>query len=83
MVSQSDKDFEDVLSQLEAQRQQMEAARKEAERLRQETQKIHNESEVFHAQIQKERDKAVEKARREARESWTMLAVRPIRFRRS
>ena len=66
MVSQSDKDFEDVLSQLEAQRQQMEAARKEAERLRQETQKIHNESEVFHAQIQKERDKAVEKARREA-----------------
>lgn len=68
MVSQSDKDFEDVLSQLEAQRQQMESARKEAERLRQETQAIKNESEAFHAQIQKERDKALEKARREAQE---------------
>ncbi len=68
MVSQSDKDFEDVLSQLEAQRQRMESARKEAERLRQETQAIRNESEAFHAQIQKERDKALEKARREAQE---------------
>ena len=43
MVSQSDKDFEDVLSQLEVQRQQMESARQEAERLRQETQEIRNE----------------------------------------
>ncbi|MFR0733676.1 MAG: hypothetical protein ACLSHU_05275 [Oscillospiraceae bacterium] len=42
MVSQSDKDFEDVLSQLEVQRQQMESARQEAERLRQETQEIRN-----------------------------------------
>ncbi len=68
MVSQSDKDFEDVLSQLEVQRQQMESARREAERLRQETQEIRNESEAFHQQIQKERDKAMEKARREAQE---------------
>ena len=68
MVSQSDKDFEDVLSQLEAQRQQMESARHEAERLRQETQAIRNESEAFQAQIRKERDKALEKARREAQE---------------
>lgn len=68
MVSQSDKDFEDVLSQLEVQRQQMESARQEAERLRQETQEIRNESEAFHQQIQKERDKAMEKARREAQE---------------
>lgn len=66
MVSQSDKDFEDVLSQLEAQRQQMESARREAERLRQETQAIKSESEAFHDQIRKERDKALEKARREA-----------------
>ena len=48
-------DFEDVLSQLEVQRQQMESARQEAERLRQETQEIRNESEAFHQQIQKER----------------------------
>lgn len=68
MVSQSDKDFEDVLSQLEAQRQQMEHARREAERLRLETQAIKQESEVFHQQIQRERDKALEKARREAQQ---------------
>ena len=68
MVSQSDKDFEDVLSQLEVQRQQMESARREAERLRRETQAIKTESEVFHAQIRKERDKALEKARREAQQ---------------
>ena len=35
LVGKSDKDFEDVLSQLEQQRQQMEVARQEAERLRQ------------------------------------------------
>ena len=40
LVGKSDKDFEDVLSQLEQQRQQMEAARQEAERLRQETARI-------------------------------------------
>ena len=34
LVGKSDKDFEDVLSQLESQRQQMESARHEAERLR-------------------------------------------------
>lgn len=66
MVSQSDKDFEDVLSQLESQRQQMESARQEAERLRAETAKIKEQSEDMQAQIQKERDKAVEKARQEA-----------------
>ncbi len=37
LVGKSDKDFEDVLSQLEQQRQQMESAREEAERLRQQT----------------------------------------------
>ena len=68
MVSQSDKDFEDVLSQLESQRQQMEHARREAEQLRLETQAIKQESEVFHHQIQRERDKALEKARREAQQ---------------
>ena len=66
LVSQSDKDFEDVLSQLEQQRQQMESARAEAERLRQETAKIKQQSEEFSAQLQIEREKAMEQARLEA-----------------
>ncbi len=66
LVGKSDKDFEDVLSQLEQQRQQMEGARAEAERLRQETLKIKQQSEEYNAQLRKEREKAVEMARREA-----------------
>ncbi len=66
LVGKSDKDFEDVLSQLEHQRQQMEAARHEAERIRQETAKIRQESEELNAQLQKEKDRAMEAARREA-----------------
>lgn len=66
LVTQSDKDFEDVLSQLEQQRQQMESARAEAERLRQETAKIKQQSEEFNAQLQVEREKAMEQARLEA-----------------
>lgn len=66
LVSQSDKDFEDVLTQLEQQRQQMESARAEAEQLRLETAKIKQQSEEFSAQLQKEREKAMEQARREA-----------------
>ena len=65
-VGKSDKDFEDVLSQLEHQRQQMESARHEAERLRQETAKIKQQSEEYSIQLQKEKDKAMESARREA-----------------
>jgi len=68
LVSQGDKDFEDVLTQLEQQRQQMEQARVEAERLRQETIRIKEQSEEYNAQFQKERDRALELARREARE---------------
>ncbi len=66
MVSQNDKNFDDVISQLEHQRQQMEAARVEAERLRLETAKIKEQSESYSAQLQKERDKALEQARKEA-----------------
>ena len=66
LVGKSDKDFEDVLSQLEHQRQQMEAARHEAERIRQETAKIRQQSEELNIQLQKEKDKAMESARREA-----------------
>ena len=66
LVGKSDRDFEEVLTQLEQQRQQMEAARLEAERLKQETAKIKQQSEEYNAQLQKEREKAMEAARREA-----------------
>ena len=66
LVGKSDKDFEDVLSQLEQQRQQMESARMEAERLKQETAKIKQQSEEYHAQLRKEKEKAMEAARKEA-----------------
>lgn len=66
LVDKSDKDFEDVLSQLDSQRQQMESARVEAERLRQETAKIKQQSEQYQAQLQKEKEKAMESARKEA-----------------
>lgn len=66
LVSKSDKDFEDVLTQLEQQRQQMENAKTEAQRLRQETEKIKQESEQYNRQLQKEKEKAMELARREA-----------------
>ena len=54
MVSQNDVNFEDVLSQLEQQRQQMEQARLEAEQLRLETEKQKQRSEEYYQQIQKE-----------------------------
>ena len=66
LVGKSDKDFEDVLSQLEQQRQQMESARLEAERLKAETAKIKQQSEEYHAQLRKEKEKAMEAARKEA-----------------
>ena len=66
LVGKSDKDFEDVLSQLEQQRQQMESARVEAERLRRETAKIKEQSEEYHTQLRREKEKAMEVARREA-----------------
>jgi len=68
LVGKNDKDFEDVLTQLEQQRQQMESARLEAERLRKETERIKKQSEEYSAQLQKEREKAMEQARLEAQE---------------
>ena len=68
LVGKSDKEFEDVLSQLEQQRQQMEVARQEAERLRHETAKIKQQSEEFNEQIRREREKAMEAARKEAQQ---------------
>jgi len=66
LVSQNDKDFDDVLNQLEQQRQQMENARLEAEKLRLETEKIKEKNEEFNQQLQKERDKAIRQAQSEA-----------------
>jgi DNA mismatch repair protein MutS2 len=66
LVGQSDKDFEDVLSQLEQQRQQMETAKLEAERLRAETESIKQQSEQISKQIAAEREKALEQARLQA-----------------
>jgi len=68
LVGQSDKDFEYVLSQLDEQRQKMEQARVETERLRQETENIKSQSEAYSLQLQNERDKALELARREAQQ---------------
>ena len=65
-VGQSDKDFEDVLSQLEQQRQKMEQARTEAERLKHETERIKQQSEEYSRQIEAEKEKSLEIARREA-----------------
>lgn len=66
-VGQSDKDFEDVLNQLEDQRKQMEAARIEAERLRLEINKIKEDNETAARVLEKEREKALEQARAEAK----------------
>ncbi len=66
LVGKNDKDFEDVLTQLEQQRQQMESARMEAERLRQETEKIKKQSEAYQEELRVQKEKALEQARREA-----------------
>lgn len=66
LVGKNDKDFEDVLSQLEQQRQQMEAAKLEAEHLRKETAQIKEQSEHFRAQLEQEKEKAMAQAREEA-----------------
>lgn len=68
LVGQSDKDFEGVLAQLEQQRQKMEAARLEAETLRRETEQIRMQSKQYSVQLQREKDKALEAARREAQQ---------------
>ncbi len=66
LVGKNDRDFEDVLNQLEQQRQQMESARFEADRLRKETEQIKQHSEEMEQNLQQEREKAMEAARREA-----------------
>lgn len=68
LIGKNDKDFENVLSQLEEQRRQMELARQEAEHLRRETEKVKRQSEEYSAQLRQEREKAMEEARREAKQ---------------
>ena len=66
LVNENDASFEDVLNQLEQQRQAMETARQEADRLRAETERAKKQSDAYLAEMKKERDKAVQKARQEA-----------------
>ena len=66
LVNENDRNFEDVLNQLEQQRQQMEAAKREAEQLRLETEQMKEKSEQYYAEIKKEREKAMRTARAEA-----------------
>ena len=66
LVSENDADFEEVLNQLEQQRQQMEQAKLEAQKLRRQMEETKAQSDVYYAEIKKEREKAVEKARAEA-----------------
>ena len=66
LVNENDRNFEDVLNQLEQQRQQMENAKLEAERLRLETEQMKEKSEAYYDEIKREREKAVRSARAEA-----------------
>ncbi len=66
LVSENDVNFEDVLSQLEAQRQAMEQARIQAEQLKIQMEQAKKQSDEYNQEIKKERDKAVSKARKEA-----------------
>ena len=73
LVNENDRNFEDVLNQLEQQRQQMEAAKLEAERLRQETEQMKEKSEAYYAEIKREREKAVRAARAEVADELKQL----------
>jgi DNA mismatch repair protein MutS2 len=65
-VNENDANFEDVLNQLEQQRQAMEEARIEAERLRLQTEQNKKQADAYFQEMKKEREKAVAKARQEA-----------------
>ena len=73
LVSENDVNFEDVLSQLEAQRQAMEQARIQAEQLKLEVEKTKQQSEAYNLEIKKERDKAVAKAEQKRRRPLLMM----------
>jgi len=66
LVSENDVNFEDVLSQLDAQRQAMEQARIQAEQMKLEMERTKRQSDEYSEEIRLEREKAVSKARKEA-----------------
>ena len=66
MMDGSSAEFEDVLEQLEDQRQQMEKAREEAEALRMQTRQQKEKSDAYYEEIRKMRERAEQTARREA-----------------
>ncbi len=66
LVNENDRNFEDVLNQLEEQRQQMEVAKLEAQRLKRETEQMKEKSQAYYDEIKKEREKAMRAARAEA-----------------
>lgn len=66
-VSAENVRFEDVLTQLDRQRQEMEKERDAARVLRRETEEIQAQAKTYRDSLEKERQKAVEKAQAEAR----------------
>ncbi len=68
LINENDANFEDVLNQLEEQRQAMEQARQEAETLRRQTEQTKKQSDAYFNELKKEREKAVAKARKEAQQ---------------
>ena len=66
LVNENDRNFEDVLHQLEEQRQQMELAKIEAQRLKLETEQMKQRSQAYYDEIKAEREKAMRTARAEA-----------------
>ena len=67
LVGQNDKDFEDVLNQLEEQRQKMESARIEAEHLRKEIEKTKQRSDEYAVQLEAEKERILADARAQGR----------------
>lgn len=65
-IDEQDASFEDVITQMERQRQAMEAARHEAQKLKLETEENKRQSEKYRDEIRAEREKAVASARVEA-----------------
>lgn len=59
--------FEDVLTRLDEQRQQMELEKETAARLRRENEEYNEKIRVYKEQLEKEKDRAVERARTEAK----------------
>ena len=67
-VSAENVRFEDVLTQLDVQRQEMEKEKEQARLARRETEEYRSQAKTYRDALEKERAKAVEKAKAEARE---------------